>query len=163
MASELSILAPVALEACCFWVIVTQGRHARLMRAWRAEASDRGANLMSPNYETRHRTDRFMRHAGAALEELPMALGPSYPLTHAGIVVNAPRESGVFAVAERGTYVYVGETDNLQRRLLEYFREAGATPAGLRFQFERAAPAFRRIRQLAVIRELRPTDNPLLA
>ena len=92
-----------------------------------------------------------------------MPLGRVYPLTHAGVVVNAPRESGVFAVAASGTYVYVGETDNLQRRLLEYLNEGGTTTRGdLRFQFEIADRAYRRIRQLAVIRELRPTDNPLL-
>ena len=92
-----------------------------------------------------------------------MSLGHSYPLTHAGIAVNAPRESGVFAVSTSDRCLYVGETHNIQRRLLDYVNEVGETAGVLSFQFEIAKPEFRQIRQRAVIRELRPTDNPQFA
>ena len=39
--------------------------------------------------------------------------GIDYPLDEISVTLNAPEESGVYAIRSRATWVYVGESDNI--------------------------------------------------
>lgn len=77
------------------------------------------------------------------------------------IRTNAPASSGVYAIYNSG-WLYVGETNDLQRRLLEHFdgdnpRITRAAPSG--FIFEVCDQFARMRRQAALIAELSPSCN----
>lgn len=71
----------------------------------------------------------------------------------------APASSGVYGLSNAREWIHVGETDNIQGRLLEHlegtdsFRAAGA-PTG--FSFELSPPQDRVARQSRLIIELHP-------
>ncbi len=75
---------------------------------------------------------------------------------------NAPAASGVFGISSSREWIYIGETDDLRRQLLEHLFEANTflkarVPTG--FTFEICAPESRVARQSALVRELRPVCN----
>jgi len=77
---------------------------------------------------------------------------------------NAPSASGVFGISSAREWIYIGETDDLQRQLMEYLSETNTfvkarTPTG--FTFELCSAGSRVARQSALVRELRPVGNPL--
>ena len=85
-----------------------------------------------------------------------MAIGPGQPaftFSREGILLNAPNASGCYALFHAG-WVYFGESNDIQRRLLEHLNEAGSlilrnAPTG--FAFELVAANQRVARQNALI------------
>lgn len=97
-----------------------------------------------------------------------MAIGPGqpgFPFTEASIRANAPNTSGTYAIYRTEAWIYFGESNDLQRRLLEHLREAGTcihrqAPTG--FQVEVAAAQQRVVRQNQLIAQFRPACNQML-
>ena len=95
-----------------------------------------------------------------------MPIGPGqqgHSWTENSIRTNAPQASGVYAIYNTG-WIYVGESNDLQRRLLEHFGGDNlcitrAVPTG--FVYELCDAAARMRRQAALIAELRPSCNVL--
>lgn len=84
--------------------------------------------------------------------------------TAASVQKNAPSLSGVFGISSSREWIYIGETDDLQRQLLEHLYENNTSlkariPTG--FTFEVCAAQDRVARQGVLIRELRPVCNRL--
>jgi predicted GIY-YIG superfamily endonuclease len=74
----------------------------------------------------------------------------------------APAASGVYGLSNAHEWIYVGETDDIQARLLEHLEEANAfrtarLPTG--FNFETCSPHDRVARQRRLILELEPAWN----
>lgn len=92
----------------------------------------------------------------------PGATGFSF--NEAGITGNAPNASGVYALYNTG-WVYFGESNDIQRRLLEHLRNPGilvalAAPTG--FVFELVPAQLRVGRQNELIRLYPPLCNQRL-
>lgn len=90
---------------------------------------------------------------------------PSFSWNHASIVANAPHSSGVYAIFNPQKWIYVGESGDLQARLLEHFNGDNAcitrnVPMG--FQFEVVAANQRVARQNQLILALSPVCNQRL-
>jgi hypothetical protein len=87
-----------------------------------------------------------------------------YSLTHTSIVLNAPEQSGVYALHYQTSWVYVGESANIRAQLLQHLNGDNACIAvypNLSFSFEMMIhEAVRAWRQGEMIREFRPTCNP---
>jgi len=87
-------------------------------------------------------------------------------LWNRGVILSSvPSASGVYAIWRPNVWIYVGETNDLQRRLLEHFDGDSpcitrAAPTG--FGFELVQANTRVARQNALIPELRPTCNQIL-
>jgi hypothetical protein len=76
----------------------------------------------------------------------------------------APACSGVFGLSDSREWIYVGETDNIQNRLLELLNDVstsgfleGRMPTG--YSFEICSPDGRVARQDRLVQELDPTVN----
>lgn len=83
----------------------------------------------------------------------------THPWNHASVVANAPNVSGVYAIWNHNQCIYVGETQDLQRRLLSHLQ--GDNPCIARsqptaFSFEAVPAGLRGTRQSALIFQLRP-------
>lgn len=83
----------------------------------------------------------------------------TYPWSHSAIVASAPSMSGVYAIWNRDHCVFVGETQDLQRRLLAHLQGdnpciAKSQPTA--FSFEAVPAGLRGTRQSALIFQLRP-------
>jgi hypothetical protein len=90
-------------------------------------------------------------------------IGPSQPghtLSEASIRLNAPAQSGVYALYHATGWVYIGESQNIQNRLEEHMRDQrimNHRPIG--FCFELHPAASRVARQDALILSLKPSAN----
>jgi len=91
---------------------------------------------------------------------------PVWPFTKNGILANTPNTSGVYVLGTGWTWVYIGESNDVLRRLLELFESP--TPCitkygRLVFSYELVPTEAQRVaRQDRLIRELVPACNPLL-
>ena len=94
-----------------------------------------------------------------------MPIGPGldgYAWTRASILANVPRASGVYVIYNAQTWIYVGESGDIQARLLQHFDGDNAcitrhVPTG--FQFELAVTTQRVARQDHWIAQLGPACN----
>ena len=80
----------------------------------------------------------------------------------AAIRREAPAGSGVYGLSNAREWIYVGETENIQARLLEHLAETNAVHSGgppTGFSFELCAPDDRASRQDQLIVELDPACN----
>lgn len=80
----------------------------------------------------------------------------------AAIRREAPASSGVYGLSNAREWIYVGETDDIQARLLEHLEETNTSrAAGLAtgFSFELCPPHDRVARQRRLIVELEPACN----
>jgi excinuclease UvrABC nuclease subunit len=89
---------------------------------------------------------------------------PWFPWTYASIVANAPHSSGVYAIFNAQRWIYVGESNDIQARLLQHFNGDNAcitqnAPTG--FQFEVVVAAQRVARQNQLIGALNPACNQM--
>lgn len=80
----------------------------------------------------------------------------------AAIRREAPPSSGVYGLSNARGWIYVGETDDIQARLLEHLEEtdtllARGAPTG--FSFELSPPGERVARQRQIVLELQPACN----
>lgn len=92
--------------------------------------------------------------------------GKNFNWDRASIINNTPSASGVYAIWRPNQWIYVGETNDLQRRLLEHFdggnhRITQASPTGFGFELV-SGDAARINRQNALILELKPSANQIL-
>ena len=91
--------------------------------------------------------------------------GNSFPYTAEAIALNAPNKSGVYVIWQTNTTIYVGESNDLARRLLEHQKDQdtcinNATPT--RCGFELVAANTRVSRQDKLIAELKPICTQML-
>lgn len=97
-----------------------------------------------------------------------MAIGPGqagYPFTVSGIIANAPNNSGVYALYNARTWVYVGESGDIQARLLQHVNENGTCikhQGATNFVYELCDAANRVRRQDQLILSLGPLCNQKL-
>jgi excinuclease UvrABC nuclease subunit len=83
--------------------------------------------------------------------------------TNASILQNAPAWPGVYGLYKEGRWIYVGETDDIQKQLLEHLAETGSCikrEAPTDFVYEIVDASTRVARQAFLIRELSPPCNP---
>jgi excinuclease UvrABC nuclease subunit len=86
-----------------------------------------------------------------------------FDFTEASILAYAPRSSGVYALFNEGQWIYIGEGQDIEARLLDHRRNSHNpcvnrySPAY--FAFEAVAAAQRVARQDQLILELRPLCN----
>jgi predicted GIY-YIG superfamily endonuclease len=104
--------------------------------------------------ESEVRQQREMRPMAWSEKQLPWMLSE--------ILQQAPAASAVYTVWRHDIPVYVGETDDLQRRLIEHFRGNNACitrehPTSFAFQLVEAAA--RHARHELLVREMRPICN----
>ncbi len=88
-----------------------------------------------------------------------------FSFSQASVVLNAPEQSGVYALHSHGTWVYVGESANIRAQLLQHLGGDNACIAvhpHLNFSYELIAETVRAWRQSELIREYRPICNPWL-
>jgi hypothetical protein len=88
-----------------------------------------------------------------------------YSFSHTSVVLNAPDQSGVYALHYQATWVYVGESANIRAQLLQHLNGDNACITvypHLSFSYELIHEAVRAWRQDEVIKEFRPTCNPWL-
>ncbi|PYN89024.1 MAG: hypothetical protein DMD87_07555 [Candidatus Rokuibacteriota bacterium] len=87
----------------------------------------------------------------------------SYPFSMAAVVLNAPPESGVYALRSGTTWVYIGETGDVLAQLVQHLNGNNVCitmHADLSFSFELVPPIVRSWRLDDLVRELRPVCNP---
>jgi excinuclease UvrABC nuclease subunit len=88
-----------------------------------------------------------------------------YSFSQSSIVLNAPEQSGVYALHSHETWVYIGESANIRAQLLQHLAGDNACITvypHLNFSYERITEAVRAWRQSELIREFRPICNPWL-
>jgi len=88
-----------------------------------------------------------------------------FSFSQASIVLNAPEQSGVYALHSLGTWVYVGESANIRAQLLQHLVGDNACISVypyLNFSYELIPEAVRAWRHGELIREFRPICNPWL-
>jgi hypothetical protein len=75
---------------------------------------------------------------------------------------NAPESSGVYGLSNAREWIFIGETSNIQARLMEHLEETDTALANRRptgFTFEKCSPADRIYRQDALVRQFEPFCN----
>jgi predicted GIY-YIG superfamily endonuclease len=87
-----------------------------------------------------------------------------FVFSQAGINASAPQKSGVYAIYNSNRWIYIGETNDLRRRLTEHLNEGGScikkhNPTD--FIFEEFPEAFRVARQNALIAQYYPACNQM--
>jgi predicted GIY-YIG superfamily endonuclease len=95
---------------------------------------------------------------------MPWPVIGGYRFTKEAVERNAPERSGIYGLYRSKTWVYIGESDDIRRRLLEHLDEQGTCIkryADLWFSYELYPAAGRAARQNALIRELKPVCNQL--
>lgn len=96
-----------------------------------------------------------------------MPIGPGlngFPWTYDSILANAPSASGVYAIYNANTWIYVGESGDIRARLLQHYNGDNQCilnhhPTG--FQFELVAAAQRVARQNQLIAALPVVCNQM--
>lgn len=93
---------------------------------------------------------------------MPIGDPQGFAWTRQSIVANAPNSSGVYAIYNQQRWIYVGESGDIQARLLQHFNGDNAcitnsSPTG--FQYELSPAAQRVARQDAWIAKLNPICN----
>jgi hypothetical protein len=96
----------------------------------------------------------------------PWAGAQVWPFTKNGILANTPSTSGVYVLGTGWTWVYIGESNDMLRRLLELFSSPTlciAKYGRLVFGYELVPTEGQRLARLdQLIRELVPACNPPL-
>lgn len=82
------------------------------------------------------------------------------------VLANAPEASGVYAMFNKGVWVYIGEAQNIRDRLIQHITNE-QNPCVRRsnpqwFAYELVSPVYRVARQDQLILELHPTCNQRL-
>jgi len=93
---------------------------------------------------------------------MPFSNLSSYPYSQSSIQSNAPRQSGVYGLFSPGKWIYVGESGDIQERVMQHLN--GDNPCITRqspvsFTFELVSAANRVGRQNALIQEFAPVCN----
>ena len=85
-----------------------------------------------------------------------------YPLNRTSVLRNAPEDSGVYIQRRDDLWIYIGQSPNIQRALLEYL--SGHQPSVLEWQpnlflFEVCSPQKRLVRQRELALRYQPACN----
>jgi len=89
----------------------------------------------------------------------------SYPLDTASVILNAPQESGVYALRHGKTWVYIGESKDILAQLVQHLRGENFCIErfpNMTFSYELSPPIARTWRMNELIRELCPVCQPML-
>jgi excinuclease UvrABC nuclease subunit len=92
--------------------------------------------------------------------------GDAYMFTFEAVRRKAPRASGVYTIYTAQRWVYVGESDDIQKSLFQHLNEPDACInrfGQLSFSFELTPTDERQARQHALIAELEPACISALA
>jgi len=93
---------------------------------------------------------------------MPFTEGSARSFTVESVRKNAPEVSGVYGIANAREWIFIGETSNIQARLMEHLKESDTDLANRRptgFAFERCSPVERIYRQNALVRQFEPFCN----
>lgn len=99
---------------------------------------------------------------------MPVDITKTFNFHLLSILANAPHESGVYAIFNAQQWIYVGESGDLQARLLEHLNGSDTTAISIKshnptgFLFELVPAVARLGRQNQLISELRPVCNQKL-
>ncbi len=91
--------------------------------------------------------------------------GNNFPYTAEAIALNAPNKSGVYVIGQTNATIYVGESNDLARRLLEHQKAQDTCINNLTPKscgFELVAANSRVSREVNLIAELKPICNQML-
>ena len=88
-----------------------------------------------------------------------MPFDPALPRTFNAISIraHAPMASGVYGLSNASSWLFIGETDNIQESLLEHLRAGSEQATG--FCFEMYAAGGRARRQDRLVQEYEPGGN----
>ncbi len=88
-----------------------------------------------------------------------MPFDPALPRTFNAISIraHAPMASGVYGLSNASSWLFIGETDNIQESLLEHFRAGSEQATG--FCFEMCSPGGRARREDRLVQEYEPGGN----
>jgi predicted GIY-YIG superfamily endonuclease len=94
---------------------------------------------------------------------MPFPQGNSFALSTNSVQAHAPNSSGVYGIFNASQWIYVGESSDIQRRLLAHIQDTEAylkrySPTG--FSFELQPEASREARRDALNLELPVMVNP---
>ena len=90
---------------------------------------------------------------------MPWRNPASFPFDRASVMLNAPQESGVYALRTRTTWVYIGESNDVLAQLVQHLTGDNACITifpDLTFSFELVHPVVRPWRLHDVVKEFRP-------
>ena len=96
---------------------------------------------------------------------MPFTQKTGFNFSESGIAAYAPKSSGVYGIFNGTTWIYVGETKDMETRLYAHLRgESDQSPRILRqkpthFVFENCDEAKRKTLETALIAELDPVCN----
>ncbi len=96
---------------------------------------------------------------------MPFPSTTGYSFTDSSVRLNAPNRSGVYGLYAKDGWIYVGESNDIQRRLLEHLAETGTCISGQAptgFIYELVESGSRVARENTLIRELAPACNQRL-
>jgi hypothetical protein len=96
---------------------------------------------------------------------MPWGNPASYEFSRISICLNAPEQSGIYALYHRATWLYIGETENIRAQLLQHLDGDDICVAvypALTFSFVLAPATARAWRQDELVREFHPVCNPKL-
>jgi len=88
-----------------------------------------------------------------------------YPFTAKSVVVHAPMESGVYAIHNGSTWIYIGETGDILAQLVQHLNGDNVCIAvypNLTFSYELLPELTRVWRLEELVREFRPICNTRL-
>ena len=91
---------------------------------------------------------------------MPWRTQNGYPLSPASVQAHAPVKEGVYGIRSGKTWVYLGQSEDLRRRLMEHLQDLSHPMhryPKLEFSYETTPTAGDRLRQLLM--EFRPVCN----
>ena len=93
---------------------------------------------------------------------MPFEFGLPHAFSSLSVRAHAPVASGVYGISNSHKWIYIGETDNIQERLLEHLSEIGTgikahVPTG--FTYEMCGWQVRTGRHGRLVREYNPICN----
>jgi len=97
---------------------------------------------------------------------MPFSQTTGFSFTESGILAYAPRSSGVYGIYNSGRWIYVGEGQDIESRLLSHVRRESDQSSCIfsygptRFVFEQVPGELaRKVRERGLIAELSPACN----
>jgi hypothetical protein len=94
--------------------------------------------------------------------DMSFSEGGARSFTGISVRKNAPESSGVYGLSNGRQWLFIGEANNIQARLLEHLEETGTLLSNERptgFTFEECPPRDRVLRQNALVRQFEPFCN----
>jgi hypothetical protein len=109
------------------------------------------------------RPPRTRAHACVSAH-VPWSNPLTFPFNETSVILNAPPQPGIYALYNKATWVYIGESENVETQLLQHLRGDVACITmypELSFSYELAPSTAARARRMKdVVREFRPVCNP---